>query len=118
LLLPAACAFFSFYSFPLQADGGELAAAICAASAALADAAIEQTDILPACSVVSFKAIIEPRIDHLLSYSPEHNVTHNQQLCNGQQEVDVPWCVPQPACCSVSSPPSALQNDVSSLSKT
>lgn len=35
----------------LQADGGELAAAVCAASAALADAGIELTDILPACSV-------------------------------------------------------------------
>jgi hypothetical protein len=40
-----------------QADGGELAAAICAASAALADAAIEQTDMLPACSVVSYKML-------------------------------------------------------------
>jgi ribonuclease PH len=39
----------------MQADGGELAAAICAASAALADAAIEQTDMLPACAVVSGK---------------------------------------------------------------
>lgn len=36
-----------------QADGGELAAAITAASAALADAGIELLDILPACTVVS-----------------------------------------------------------------
>lgn len=36
-----------------QADGGEMAAAVCAASAALADAGIELSDILPACSVVS-----------------------------------------------------------------
>jgi ribonuclease PH len=37
----------------MQADGGELAAAVCAASAALADAGIDVKDILPACSVVS-----------------------------------------------------------------
>jgi hypothetical protein len=35
-----------------QADGGELAAAICAATAALADAGIELRDLLPACCVV------------------------------------------------------------------
>lgn len=46
----------------LQADGGELAAAICAASAALADASIEQTDVLPACSValVEGKLLLDP----------------------------------------------------------
>jgi hypothetical protein len=35
-----------------QADGGELAASICVASAALADAAIDLMDLLPACTVV------------------------------------------------------------------
>lgn len=41
----------------VQADGGEFAAAVCAASAALADAGIELTDMLPACSVVSRHAV-------------------------------------------------------------
>jgi hypothetical protein len=35
-----------------QADGGELPSAVCAASAALADAGVEVLDVLPACSVV------------------------------------------------------------------
>lgn len=39
------------YVVVLQADGGELAAAITAASAALADAGRELLDILPACTV-------------------------------------------------------------------
>ncbi len=47
-------AFVDVYCLVLEADGGELPAAICAASMALANAGIAMNDLVAACTVVRF----------------------------------------------------------------